>query len=206
MDKAPKKPLGRQATKTAHTRDKIIQAVISLIVEGGFNAASSTRIARQAGVTWGAVQHHFGDKEAILQAILERSHEQFQQRMENLALDGLGLEQRVSLFIDEAWQHYQDSTYLAALEILMATRGERDAHSAHALYQHWAGTHLGLWRRLFGELGLGDDALQDVIMSVHFMLTGLIVGMMFQPGAVSVRHHLEHTKQFTLLLLKNAAH
>ena len=41
--------LGRQAAKSKATQDKIINAVIALIREGGFAAASSTRIARKAG-------------------------------------------------------------------------------------------------------------------------------------------------------------
>lgn len=195
---------GKQASKTARTREKIINAVISLISENGFNAASSTRIAREAGVTWGAVQHHFGDKEAILEAVLELSHSQFQQRMESLPLQGKSLPERVSLFVDEAWQHYQGRTYQAALEILVATRGERDARSAGQLYDDWSGTHIGLWRQLFGDLQLGDEALQDIIVTVHCMLTGLVVGMMFQPGTPDMGQHLARVKRFTLQLLDHS--
>src|SRR5690625_7131979 len=68
---------GRQALKARQTRERIINAVIELITAGGYGAASSSRIARRAGVTWGAVQHHFGCKADLLAAVVERSHQPF---------------------------------------------------------------------------------------------------------------------------------
>ena len=57
--------LGHQAAKSQATRNRVISAVIGIIKEQGFAAASSTRIARRAGVTWGAVQHHFGSLDFV---------------------------------------------------------------------------------------------------------------------------------------------
>src|SRR3546814_16185085 len=64
--------LGRQAPKTLLAREKIINAVIALIKEGGYANATSSRIDERAGMTWGAAQHHFGAKEDILQADRKR--------------------------------------------------------------------------------------------------------------------------------------
>ena len=41
--------LGKQALKTLVAREKILNAVISLINEGGFGAATSSRISGAAG-------------------------------------------------------------------------------------------------------------------------------------------------------------
>ena len=62
FDQADVDAMGRQAAKSKATQDKIIGAVISLIKESGFAAASSSQIAKRAGITWGAVQHHFGGR------------------------------------------------------------------------------------------------------------------------------------------------
>ncbi|MBK6738875.1 MAG: helix-turn-helix transcriptional regulator [Haliea sp.] len=62
--------------------------MIALIRETGFASATSTEIAKRAGVTWGAVQHHFGGKEEILEAVLERSHRAFQRRWPIACLPG----------------------------------------------------------------------------------------------------------------------
>jgi hypothetical protein len=43
---------GRQAQKAKATREKIIAAVIALITEGGFAAASSSEITKRSGYPW----------------------------------------------------------------------------------------------------------------------------------------------------------
>ena len=58
------------AERRAETRARIIEAVIESIAEVGFHRTTAVEITRRAGVTWGAVQHHFGDKDGILLAVL----------------------------------------------------------------------------------------------------------------------------------------
>ena len=53
------------------TRAKVIQAAIDCIYAEGFYAAHTNRIAEQAGVSWGVLQYHFGDKDGLLQAVLD---------------------------------------------------------------------------------------------------------------------------------------
>jgi AcrR family transcriptional regulator len=52
------------------TRRKVLDAAIETILEVGYYQASSNAIARRAGVTWGALQHQFGTREALLLEVL----------------------------------------------------------------------------------------------------------------------------------------
>jgi AcrR family transcriptional regulator len=124
-------PLGRQAQKAKNTREKIIAAAIALIKEGGISNASSGNIAQRAGTTWGAAQHHFGSKEEILDAIMDISHANFSALMADPAMLTGALADRVELFVERMWQHYQSDVYLAALEILMAARGGPENTPVH---------------------------------------------------------------------------
>ena len=49
----------------------LIDATIDCILEEGLYRASSNRIAKRAGVTWGVIQHHFGTREALLLATFQ---------------------------------------------------------------------------------------------------------------------------------------
>ena len=62
----------RQQQKSSETRRKVIQAAIGCIAESGVKRATAMRIAERAGVSWGAIQHQFGDKAAILDAVLQQ--------------------------------------------------------------------------------------------------------------------------------------
>lgn len=89
-----------QAQKARATRDKIIHAVVSIIRESGLRAASASAITARAGITWGAVQHHFGGKNDILQAILERAYRVYLERINSPALHQGDLATRIDCYID----------------------------------------------------------------------------------------------------------
>jgi AcrR family transcriptional regulator len=58
----------RTAAEAEETRRTVLQAAREAFVEHGYAAASTTAIARQAGVTRGALYHHFPDKSALFRA------------------------------------------------------------------------------------------------------------------------------------------
>jgi AcrR family transcriptional regulator len=59
----------RTAAEAEETRRAVLQAAREAFVERGYAAASTTAIARQAGVTRGALYHHFPDKSALFRAV-----------------------------------------------------------------------------------------------------------------------------------------
>ena len=121
-----------QAQKARATRDRIIQAVVSIIRESGLRAASAGAITARAGITWGAVQHHFGGKNDILQAILERAYRVYLERINSPALHRGDLATRIDCYIDTIWAHYKSDLYFAFQEILMAHRDTDMALDLHS--------------------------------------------------------------------------
>jgi AcrR family transcriptional regulator len=193
--------LGRQAAKSKATQDKIINAVIALIREGGFAAASSTRIARKAGVSWGAVQHHFGGKHEILEQVLARSHEKFDETMAGEEFTRGPLEKRVERFINAAWEHYRGDEYMATLEILLASRADAGGGAGIKLNHH---SHLALWRRIFFDCALNDRAMQEAIYTVHCMLTGYVIEQVLEPEFFDVKRYLVRLRRILLGMLGEA--
>ena len=110
-----------QAERTAETRGRIVAAVVESIAEIGFQRTTASEIAQRSGVTWGAVQHHFGGKDGILAAVLEDSFARFERRLADVppARSGTPLEERVSRFVDGAWQHFESAPYRSTFEILL---------------------------------------------------------------------------------------
>jgi AcrR family transcriptional regulator len=66
----------RTAAEAERTRGAILAAARAAFAEHGFAAASTTAIANSAGVTRGALYHHFADKTALFRAVfVELEHE-----------------------------------------------------------------------------------------------------------------------------------
>jgi AcrR family transcriptional regulator len=187
--------LGRQAQKSKNTREKILNSAISLIKEGGFSAASASRIAERAGITWGAAQHHFGSKEDILDAVMAISHERFIASVSAPHLRQGTLADRVDAFVDCMWEHYQDDVYLAGLEILLAGR---EGNPGMAAFDLRAKEHLKTLHEIFYDSDLNDEQLQEALIFVHCLLTGLTIEKVLEK---ELRGELRHLRRCKLMLL-----
>ena len=61
--------------------DRLLDAVVDLLVAGGYEGISIRRVAAAAGVSIGAVQHHFPTKDALLAAAMDRVGQRFRDRL-----------------------------------------------------------------------------------------------------------------------------
>ena len=70
-----------QAERAADTRDALISAARPLFASLGFAEASLETIVRDAGVTRGALYHHFADKTELFAAVFEQVEGEMAARM-----------------------------------------------------------------------------------------------------------------------------
>ena len=57
-------------------QERILDAVVRLLSEGGISAVSMRAVAREAGVSLGLVNYHYEDKTSLIRAALHRIEEQ----------------------------------------------------------------------------------------------------------------------------------
>jgi AcrR family transcriptional regulator len=84
-----------QAERSSTTRAALVAAARALFARDGYAGVGTEEIVRAAGVTRGALYHHFGGKEALLEAVYEQIEVEFLQRIGTLvgpqeATDPLG--------------------------------------------------------------------------------------------------------------------
>ena len=73
-----------QEERSAATRAKVIEAATECVAELGYRGATMSTMAQRAGVSWGAMQHQFGEKDAIFDAVLERVMERLRENFHGL--------------------------------------------------------------------------------------------------------------------------
>lgn len=73
------------AQRSAETRRSLLVAARSLFIERGFVSASTPALVERAGLTRGALYHHFKDKSEVLQAVLEEEARQVAEEIESAA-------------------------------------------------------------------------------------------------------------------------
>jgi TetR/AcrR family transcriptional regulator, regulator of cefoperazone and chloramphenicol sensitivity len=161
------------------TRAKIIDETVRCIVEEGFSAATAKHVAERAGVTWGVIQYHFGDRNGLLMAVVDDGVAKLVESLSAAEVSDLPLEQRVETVVDIAWNCYSSPTSLAAFEILRATRGSLGESSRrHLLDMNDAISGLG---RLISD-DPADSAVAEVIWAA---LRGMVLVEMIMLGPIS---------------------
>ena len=164
------------AERTAETRERVMNAVIESIAEVGFQRTTAAEIARRAGVTWGAVQHHFGDKEGILMAVLEESFEIFVAALGTPPDKGAALEIRVGIFVSRSWEHFRGTHYRSTFEILRSLPTEIEMPWRREMLEEWR----RIWSHFFPESDPKERKSIDLMLYSISVFTGLATTKMLE--------------------------
>jgi AcrR family transcriptional regulator len=201
--RAAKRRRRSHAERTAESRARLIEAVVDSIAELGVQGATAQVIVARAGITWGAVQHHFRGKDGLLLAVLEDSFVRFAERLRDVPLD-VSLAERVGFFVDRAWAHFASRHYRSTFEILRNFLG-REEHRGGDWRDQMQRAWDGVWSRIFGDARLSR---RRSLLLQHYTvatLSGLASTLMLGgPGAVLPKWELEILKETLLRELARA--
>ena len=99
------------------THEKVVKAGIDCIAELGFHAASTNKIASKAGVTWGTLQHQFGDKATLLEAIVDYAFDEQIRTFQEATDPSQPLRERISNMANAFWKTQDSPASIALTEI-----------------------------------------------------------------------------------------
>jgi AcrR family transcriptional regulator len=111
--------------RSHQTQQRIIDAALELLFMGGYSSATTTRVAKQAGVSRGAMTHHFSSRADLMLAVAEHVVvDQYRRRFREL-LKGYAGKERFHAGAETSWANHCHPTGIALLEIMMACRSDR---------------------------------------------------------------------------------
>jgi AcrR family transcriptional regulator len=119
------KPARRtQVQRTAETRAALFEAAVRVIDRHGYAAANNASIADEAGVSRGAITHHFGTRAAFMAEIVRWVFDQETAFFREIAAAGEGA--RASDWPMLLWKVFSRPSGVAVLEILVASRSDAE--------------------------------------------------------------------------------
>jgi AcrR family transcriptional regulator len=193
-----------QAERSATTITKLLDATADCLATKGYARTSTTDICRQAGVSRGAMLHHFPSKAVLVAAACEHI---FQHRVDEFR-DAMAqvpeTDNRLEAAIDVLWDLFRSDTFAAWYELIVAGRTDPDLHPHVALVAgRLAETVRDTWNELFvlppdtSPAVVAQFATAPVLMFA--VLDGLALARM--TGAPTVANDAERV----LALVKAAA-
>lgn len=176
-------PIGLKAQRAEATRKHLIGTTIGLLHDRSYQGATVFEVAKAAGLTPGALQHHFGSKAALMMqvtdAILRASG------AEGVAWPAAErpLQERCLGLVQALWQRaYEPPRFLAAWALYFGSAGEPElrahiarqrASLAQALHQRFL--------QVLPELAATPDS-KALVQLVLSSLRGLGVVRLFGPA------------------------
>ena len=201
------KPARRtQAERSAQTRQKILAATITCVYENGSGNTTFQRVAREAGITVGAVQHYFLSKTELFLAVIDYGFGDLSARMDKAAAKNSTLKERIDGFVEQMWEHCVSPTYQANIQILLGLQGENNNASEDWLLSPLTQFTLqarGIWMEAFGGTALSEQQHQELLHYVFASISGSAQLFRISSHRRRVASDLELLK--TLLLIKLAA-
>jgi AcrR family transcriptional regulator len=178
----PGEAISWQAQKSAMTRDRILDATINCFIELGYSDVTTARVASTAGVSRGAMLHHFPSKTELIQAAVEYLHdkllEDYTRRVDNIpsALKG---KKRRRAGIEAYWEHLSGDLSVVHHELCVAGRTDLELkailENSQVLFeQHVRESNT----RLFKEWNDRGDRYLLAMDVTKFMMEGMAAGQL----------------------------
>ncbi len=176
---------GWQAQKSAATRRLILDSAIRRFVELGYARTTTTAIAEEAGLSRGAMLHHFPSKIDVVKGAIEYLHSKrlkaFRRAMSR-PIDPT--EDRIMLAVRAFWEHVQHPMFVAFFELSVAARTDPELAailrpSQEAFEREWYATA----RDVFPEWENAGPQFDLALNLSRFVLEGMAVSFMTQADA-----------------------
>lgn len=110
-----------QAERSSETQERILAATQQCLIEVGYSKTTTKAIEQRAGVTRGAVLHHYPSKADLLGAAAAYMAVRWQDQL-IAAMDEIGENLEPGDFIDAMWRQFSHPLSFAILEMQNAAR------------------------------------------------------------------------------------
>lgn len=165
-----------QAERREATRNSLVAAAMRCLTQYGYAGATMARIASEAGVTRGALQHHFEDRRALMMSVVEDGYRRLTDDLSKALPTRSSVEERVGELVDSYLHHYGTPHARAAFEVVLAFRDEPTFVGGHR------GTLAPLrqqvearWRATFEDAEVSEDTIYHALEVTRTSVLGFIL-------------------------------
>ncbi|GGY05762.1 TetR family transcriptional regulator [Litchfieldella qijiaojingensis] len=112
----------KQEDRSRQTQSRIMKATLECILEKGIRATSTVDVARKAGVSRGALVHHYPSKESLMQAALEDLLNKEVDSVRDMAMQVKSGSLNFDTLLQALHEHFKGDMYMVTLEYLTTAR------------------------------------------------------------------------------------
>ncbi|MFM9379035.1 TetR/AcrR family transcriptional regulator [Gordonia sp. VNK21] len=164
-------PVEPRQERAVRTREKILTGAVDVLVSHGYAGFTMARVQEAAGVTRGALTHHFGSMRELAVAAIDHIAEQQAGEIRSVSGSGATLAD-VTEAIHEVTRR---ATFVAGLELWLAARTDTELRAALQPGAHRLMEQLrSILEPVVGDLD--DESFEIFLDGLLSLLRGLAIG------------------------------
>ncbi len=178
-------PRRRQEERSEATQARILAAAIECLSKLGYSATTTVAVGERAGVSRGALLHHFPTRAELIAAAIRRLFEELDERFRKAFAQIPSDADRIDAVVDLIWKGYATPKVPPLLELFVAARTDARFRSALAPV---AREHRNRLRELVVESlvdGAPSAELEATLTLAFDAMQGMAMRRIVQPSAVN---------------------
>jgi AcrR family transcriptional regulator len=184
------------------TRRQILEVAVRCLATGGPEAVSANLIAKEAGVTWGTIQHQFGDSDGVWAAVLDHVSAEVASDLPAGPKKEGSLARRVTAIVERLWIGFDEPNARAIQNLRMSLPRDRVTLADEFPATAAAWLHFDqVWTAIFDELLEGLVSSKTKLRRVRSLLPGALRGIYTQAQVSTLTDAGEAKKGLTEALV-----
>lgn len=116
--------MSKLQTQSSDTRRRLIDAAIDLLYDRGLAGTTFVEVAKQAGLSRGAVHHHYASRTDLLEDVLDHIGAALRHEVKAQLESVPGTSPSLNTLVDFVWEQINNRAYLAYQQIRSGVRGD----------------------------------------------------------------------------------
>jgi len=182
----------KQEDRSRDTRDKLMQAAIDVLLRDGYNRLTMKEVVKTAGVSSGALMHHFTSKAELVVAATAMVYEEAIARGQRVAQTVDADRRPIEGYIADCTSVYFDWPFLAALETIVVARTDPELmEKILPVMENYRSTCDVIWLAVFKRAGLTEARAKTLLNLTLNMVRGMAVNSIWRHDEAHYRHYLK---------------
>lgn len=159
--------------------DLLKNAAIKLILERGFSGATLTPILQEAGLSKGAMFHHFDSRDALMAAAYMQLLKETTEAEEAMAYRLRSGGTTLHAFLREMVERYRSEMFVVTMELAVAVRARPKILEAADGFAEWQDFRARYWQEIFELPGRDVDEIANHWDMLGYTMRGIGLRQMF---------------------------
>lgn len=161
-----------QKQRSDETRSAILDATVSSLLEVGFAKTTTLEVQRRAGLSRGALLHHYPSKAELMTAAVRHLAVMRGRELKGVVLPKANGESQVARAIDLLWEGFSGPLFYVAMELRNAARTDPEFCAVLAETELVVRGHImAQFRELMGDAAAAAPGFENAIdMTLQLMI------------------------------------